>query len=90
MSWKIRGWMNGGYRAEREDGELVFIYRRPDWGTGLAGLKQFFELRNRGLLIGRLSREAAWRPRLNAEWLAGPDRPVSELDLIEIAASLGL
>jgi hypothetical protein len=88
MSWKITDWMSGGFRAEREDGEMVFIYRRPDWGTGMAGLKTFFELRSRGLLVGRLSAERSWRPQLRAEWLGEPNRPLNETDLLEIAAAL--
>lgn len=86
--WKIYGWMCGGFRAEREDGEMVFIYRRPSWGTGAAGLKNFFELRSRGLLVGRISEETSWRPRVRAEWLAEADRPLSEADLLEITAAL--
>lgn len=86
--WKITDWMGGGFRAEREDGEMVFIYRRPDWGTGMAGLRTFFELRSRGALVGRISSEDSWRPRVRAEWLAGADRPLSEVDLMEIAAAL--
>ncbi|OGR81876.1 MAG: hypothetical protein A2X32_06585 [Elusimicrobia bacterium GWC2_64_44] len=88
MSWKISDWMAGGFRAEREDGEMVFIYRRPSWGTGLAGLKTFFELRSRGRLVGRISSEASWRPRVRAEWLAETDRPLNETDLLEIAEAL--
>ncbi len=90
MGWTIKGWMSGGYMAAREDGETVFIYRRPDWGGGLSGLKAFFELRSRGELVGRLSAGAGGRPRLKAEWLASPDRPVNENDLLEIAAALEL
>ncbi len=86
--WKLTGWMGGGFRAEREDGETVFIYRRPDWGTGMAGLRTFFELRSRGLLVGRISSENSWRPLVRAEWLAEAGRPLSEVDLLEIAAAL--
>lgn len=88
MGWEIKGWICGGYVAARGDGETVFIYRRPNWGTGLSGVKTFFELRNRGALVGRISREDSWRPRATAEWLAGPERPVNEADLLEITASL--
>lgn len=88
MGWNIKGWMCGGYRAEREDGEIVFIYKRPNWGTGLCGIKNFYELRSRGLLIGRISSETSWRPLLKAEWLAETDRPLNENDLLEIAAAL--
>lgn len=88
MGWDIKGWICGGYVAAREDGELVFIYRRPDWGTGMSGLRAFFELRNRGEIVGRLTAEGSWRPQLKAEWLAGADRPLSEADLLEIAEAL--
>ncbi|HCC46716.1 MAG TPA: hypothetical protein DEQ38_01145 [Elusimicrobia bacterium] len=88
MSWKIKDWVGGGFRAEREDGELVFIYKRPSWGTGMSGLKNFYELRSRGLLVGRISSENSWRPQVKAEWLAETDRPVNETDLIEITAAL--
>lgn len=87
MGWAIKGWISGGYMAAREDGETVFIYRRPDWGGGLSGLKAFFELRNRGELVGRISAEKS-RPHLRTEWLAEPDRPVNEADLLEIAEAL--
>jgi len=90
MSWELKGWMSGGYCATREDGEIVFIYRRPDWGTGMSGLRRFYELRSRGLLIGRISSENSCRPQVRAEWLAETDRPLSEIDLIEITAALKL
>lgn len=90
MSWNIKDWMCGGYRAEREDGEMVFIYRRPSWGTGLCGARVFFELRCRGCLIGRISADGAWRPQVLAQWLADAHRPVNESDLIEITAALKL
>lgn len=90
MAWEIKGWMSGGYMAAREDGETVFIYRRPDWGGGMSGLRAFFELRNRGELIGRISSESAWKPRVKAEWLAAPDRALNEADLMEIASVLKL
>lgn len=88
MGWTIKGWMSGGYMAAREDGETVFIYRRPDWGSGLSGLKAFFELRSRGELVGRISAGEGARPSLRAEWLAATDRPVNEADLLEIAAEV--
>ncbi len=88
MSWDIKNWMCGGYRAEREDGEIVFVYKRPNWGTGLCGLKNFYELRNRGALVGRISSETSWRPLVRAEWLAETGRPLNENDLLEIAAAL--
>ena len=90
MSWNIKGWMCGGYRAEREDGEMVFIYRRPSWGTGLCGTRVFFELRSRGALIGRISADRSWRPQVLAQWLAGADRKLNETDLLEITAALKL
>ncbi|MEK7721314.1 MAG: hypothetical protein AAB359_02870 [Elusimicrobiota bacterium] len=90
MHWELKGWMCGGYQATREDGETVFIYKRPDWGTGLAGLRNFYELRSRGLLIGRISSENSWRPQVRTEWLAETDRPLNETDLIEITAALKL
>ena len=90
MSWHIRGWMCGGFRAEREDGEMVFIYRRPPWGTGLCGARVFFELRNRGSLVGRISAEHAWRPQVLAQWLGEAGRPLNEADLLEITAALKL
>ena len=52
MSWQLKGWISGGYCATREDGEIVFIYKRPDWGTGMSGLRRFYELRSHGLLVG--------------------------------------
>ena len=90
MSWQLKGWISGGYCATREDGEIVFIYRRPDWGTGMSGLRRFYELRSHGLLVGRISSENSWRPQIKAEWLAETDRPLNETDLIEIAAALKL
>ena len=90
MTWQLKGWMSGGYCATREDGEIVFIYRRPDWGTGMSGLRRFYELRSRGLLVGRISSENSWKPQVKAEWLAETDRPLNETDLIEIAAALKL
>lgn len=88
MGWNIREWMCGGYRADRADGETVFIYRRPDWGTGISGTRQFFELRSRGELIGRISAETSWKPLLRAEWLAEEERPLNETDLLEIVSAL--
>ena len=90
MTWQLKGWISGGYCATREDGEIVFIYRRPDWGTGMSGLRRFYELRSHGLLVGRISSENSWRPQVKAEWLAETDRPLNETDLIEIAAALKL
>lgn len=90
MTWTLKEWVCGGYRAEREDGELVFIYRRPAWGTGLAGLRAFYELRSRGRLIGRISSETAWRPRVRAEWLAEADQSLNETDLLDITAAINL
>ena len=90
MSWELKDWMCGGYQATREDGEIVFIYRRPDWGTGMCGLRRFYELRSRGLLVGRITSENSWRPQIKAEWLAEADRPLNETDLIEITAALKL
>lgn len=90
MSWQLKGWISGGYCATREDGEMVFIYRRPDWGAGMSGLRRFYELRSRGLLIGRITSENSWRPQIKAEWLAETDRPLNETDLIEITAALNL
>jgi len=90
MSWQLKGWISGGYCATREDGEIVFIYRRPDWGTGMSGLRRFYELRSHGLLVGRISSENSWKPQIKAEWLAETDRPLNETDLIEIAAALKL
>jgi len=90
MSWQLKGWISGGYCATREDGEIVFIYRRPDWGTGMSGLRRFYELRSHGLLVGRISSENSWKPQVKAEWLAETDRPLNETDLIEIAAALKL
>lgn len=88
MSWQIKDWVHGGYRAEREDGEIVFIYKRPPWGSGMSGTRNFFELRNRGLLVARISSENSWRPQVRAEWLAGTDRPLNETDLMDITAAL--
>ncbi|OIO00141.1 MAG: hypothetical protein COX65_00435 [Elusimicrobia bacterium CG_4_10_14_0_2_um_filter_56_8] len=88
MSWKLKEWTCGGYRAEREDGEIVFIYKRPPWGTGRCGLRNFYELRSRGLLIGRITEENSWRPLVTAEWLAETDRLLNETDLLEITAAL--
>ena len=90
MSWQLKGWISGGYCATREDGEIVFIYKRPDWGTGMSGLRRFYELRSHGLLVGRISSENSWKPQVKAEWLAETDRPLNETDLIEIAAALKL
>jgi len=90
MSWEITGWMQAGYKASREDGETVFIYKRPEWGTGLSGLRCFYELRNRGTLIARITSESSWRPQIKAEWLAAPDRPLNEQDLLEIASAIKL
>ena len=88
--WQITDWMRSGYKARREDGEMVFIYKRPDWGTGLCGSSGYYELRSHGLLIGRITAEHSWRPTVKAEWLADPDRPLSEVDLMEITAALKL
>lgn len=90
MNWQLKGWMSGGYCATREDGEIVFIYRRPDWGTGMSGLRRFYELRSHGLLVGRISSENSWKPQIKAEWLAETGRTLNETDLIEIAAALKL
>ena len=90
MTWQLKGWISGGYCATREDGEIVFIYKRPDWGTGMSGLRRFYELRSHGLLVGRISSENSWKPQVKAEWLAETDRPLNETDLIEIAAALKL
>jgi hypothetical protein len=88
--WQITDWMRSGYKACREDGEMVFIYKRPDWGTGRCGSGTFYELRSHGQLIARISRENSWRPDIKAEWLAGRERPLSEFDLLEITAALKL
>lgn len=86
--WSIKGWICGGYCATREDGEMVFIYSRPAWGTGQCGVRPYFELRNRGQLVGRISSEDARRPQVRAEWLAETDRPLDETDLMDLAALL--
>lgn len=88
--WKITGCTSGGYSALREDGEMMFIYKRPNWGEGRCGIKAFLELRNRGALVGRITAEQAWQPRLKAEWLGETGRRVNETDLLEIAAALNL
>ncbi len=88
MAWEIKGWICGGYVAARGDGEMVFIYRRPDWGTGMSGVRAFYELRSRGSIVGRITAENSWRPQIKAEWLAETDRPLNETDLIEIAGAL--
>ncbi len=88
MGWEIKGWICGGYVAARADGETVFVYRRPNWGGGMSGLRTFFELRNRGELVGRIVREGSWRPRATAEWLADPGRPLNETDLMEITEAV--
>ena len=90
MNWQLKGWMSGGYCATREDGEIVFVYKRPNLGTGMSGLRSFYELRNHGQLIGRITSENSWRPQIKAEWLAEADRPLNETDLIEIASALKL
>ncbi|MDA8132270.1 MAG: hypothetical protein M0011_12265 [Elusimicrobia bacterium] len=87
MGWSIKDWLCG-YRAEREDGEMVFIYSRPAWGTGMSGIRRFYELRSRGELIGRISSESSLRPLVRAEWLAGPGHALNENDLLEIACAL--
>jgi len=89
MCWEIKGWISGGYMAAREDGEMVFIYKRPSWGTGQCGRRPFFELRSRGELIGKITSNAV-QPELKAEWLAETDRPLNETDLVEIAGMLKL
>lgn len=89
MCWEIKGWISGGYMAAREDGEIVFIYKRPSWGTGQCGSRVFLELRNRGELVGKITSNAV-RPQVKAEWLAETDRPVNETDLLEIAGMLKL
>ncbi len=86
--WSIKGWICGGYCATREDGEMVFIYSRPAWGTGQCGIKRYYELRSRGQLIARISSESSWRPQARAEWLAETDRPLNETDLMDLAALL--
>ena len=88
MTWELQGWIGGGYQATREDGEMVFIYKRPPWGAGMSGLRTFYELRSRGILIGKITSENSWRPQVKAEWLAETDRPLNEADLIEIAGAL--
>lgn len=88
MAWEIKGWTCGGYVAAREDGEMVFIYRRPDWGTGMSGVKAFLELRNRGQLVGRITAEGAGRPRVTALWLAEAEHPLNETDLAEITSAV--
>lgn len=88
MGWRIKGWMCGGYCATRDDGEMVFIYKRPDWGTGMCGLKHYFELHRQGLLIGRITAERSWQPKVRAEWLAENGLPVNETDLLEITAAI--
>jgi len=90
MKWQLKGWMSGGYCATREDGEIVFIYRRPNWGTGMCGLRGFYELRSRGLLIGKITAEDSWKPRVKAEWLADGNRALNEVDLLEITAAINL
>lgn len=89
MCWEIKGWISGGYMAAREDGEMVFIYKRPNWGTGQCGRRPFFELRSHGELIGKISTSSV-QPQLKAEWLAETDRPLNETDLVEIAGMLQL
>ncbi len=90
MSWQLKGWMSGGYCATREDGEIVFVYKRPDWGTGMSGLRRFYELRSHGALIARITAESSWRPQVKAEWLAETGRTLNETDLIEITEALKL
>jgi hypothetical protein len=85
--WQVKNWISG-FRAFRDDGEMVFIYKRPPWGSGLCGCQSFLELRSRGELVGRITSESGWRPRVVAEWLASPERPLNETDLLEITAAI--
>lgn len=88
MAWEIRGWTCGGCVAAREDGEMVFIYKRPNWGTGMSGVRAFLELRNRGQLVGRIVSENCSRPKVTAQWLAEAEHPLNETDLAEIVAAV--
>ncbi|MBI4351926.1 MAG: hypothetical protein HY550_10835 [Elusimicrobia bacterium] len=90
MNWQLKGWISGGYCATREDGEIVFVYKRPDWGTGMSGLRRFYELRSHGQLVARITSENYRRPQVRAEWLAETDRPLNETDLLEITEALKL
>ena len=90
MCWEIKGWISGGYMAAREDGEMVFIYKRHSWGTGQCGRRAFYELRNHGELIGKITSDDTWQHNLKAEWVAEADRAVNETDLLEIAGALKL
>jgi hypothetical protein len=76
--------------AAREDGEMVFIYKRPSWGTGQCGRRAFYELRSHGELIGKITSEDTRQHELKAEWVAEAGRPVNETDLLEIAGALQL
>ena len=90
MCWEIKGWISGGYMAAREDGEMVFIYKRPSWGTGQCGMNRFYELRSHGLLIGKITSQRSWQPQVRAEWLANENKNLSEIDLAEITAAINM
>lgn len=86
MGWKIANWICGGFRAMRQDGEIVFVYRRLDWSPSQY-MRPYsaYEFRWRGVSAARLAADGTWLKR--ARFLYTPDGAcvITGRDLVEIA-----
>ncbi|MBU2575153.1 MAG: hypothetical protein KKH28_13860 [Elusimicrobia bacterium] len=86
MSWKIAEWICGGFKAERPDGELVFVYKRLDWSPSrYMRAYSAYEFRWHGLAAGRLTTENTWQKRAQVLYTLDNPRIINEVDLLEIA-----
>lgn len=89
MNWKIAGWICGGFKAERPDGEQVFIYRRLDWSPSQHMCDyNSYEFRWHGLNAGRLTTENTWRKRARVLYMLENPKTINEQDLLEIAGCI--
>lgn len=88
MRWTLKEWASESFKASKNDGSEVFVYRAPVWndffkGSGAPG----YEVHYRGSAIARIyfDRRGATVKALEA----GKCWPeISDLDLIEIALRL--
>ncbi len=89
MAWRIDGWICGGFKAVRADGERIFVYRRLAWEPADPGRgPDSYEFRWRGLTAGRLSAESAWNGDLRLVFLLDKPGKINEQDLMEISEEL--
>ena len=89
MKWKIAEWICGGFKAERPDGEQIFVYRRLDWSPSrYRHAYNDYEFRWHGLAAGRLTTENTWRKCARVFYTLENPKTINEQDLLEIAGCI--